>query len=137
MTNETFTFTFTKRRGYLHRTEPPVMSSQAGHQTYLKTPDGLNRDRVAMEAAEEAIKGRGDGRISIADVSRAPSQHFACTQRSLHNRPQPRCWHRMMAPPPRSRIASKRKRTPAGDPCTIDDSRGLHRTICATWCAGR
>eukprot|EP00962_Isochrysis_galbana_P036060 scaffold12397_cov124-Isochrysis_galbana.AAC.3 len=38
--------------------------------TYEKTPDGLNRDKAALDAAREALHGRGDGRISISDVCR-------------------------------------------------------------------
>jgi hypothetical protein len=37
---------------------------------YEKGDDGMQRDKAAMDAAREAVKGRGDGRISIADVSR-------------------------------------------------------------------
>ena len=35
---------------------------------YYKVIDGKKYDKELIEAAEEAVKGRGDGRISIADA---------------------------------------------------------------------
>ena len=36
--------------------------------SYYKTIDGIKYDAALLEAAEEAVKGRGDGRISMADA---------------------------------------------------------------------
>lgn len=36
--------------------------------SYYKTIDGVKMDRELLEAADEAIAGRGDGRISQADA---------------------------------------------------------------------
>ena len=36
--------------------------------SYYKVIDGVKYDKELLEAAEEAIKGRGDGRISKADA---------------------------------------------------------------------
>jgi hypothetical protein len=70
---------------------------------YEKSPDGMQRDKDAMDAAREAVKGRGDGRISIADVS-------------LHNPwPQPQAALHKTIPEPRRPISASRSqpRAPA------------------------
>lgn len=36
--------------------------------SYYKTIDGVKMDAALLEAADEAVAGRGDGRISIADA---------------------------------------------------------------------
>ena len=38
--------------------------------SYYRQIDGIRYDRALIEAAEEAISGRGDGRISLADAER-------------------------------------------------------------------
>ena len=38
--------------------------------SYYKVIDGKNYDRKMLEIADEAIAGRGDGRISLADAEK-------------------------------------------------------------------
>jgi len=38
--------------------------------SYYKTIDGVKYDRELLEAADTAVAGRGDGRISLADAEK-------------------------------------------------------------------
>lgn len=38
--------------------------------SYYKTIDGVKYDRELLEAADEAVAGRGDGRISLSDAEK-------------------------------------------------------------------
>lgn len=38
--------------------------------SYYKTIDGVKYDKGLLDAADEAVAGRGDGRISLADAEK-------------------------------------------------------------------
>jgi hypothetical protein len=44
------------------RTTTPTLAS------YYETIDGVKYDREALDAAREAVAGKGDGRVSVADA---------------------------------------------------------------------
>lgn len=38
--------------------------------SYYKTIDGVKMDKALLDAADEAVAGKGDGRISLADAEK-------------------------------------------------------------------
>jgi hypothetical protein len=46
----------------------PVLKSQQAFLSYYETVGDIERDKKALDAARDAMKGRGDGRISKADA---------------------------------------------------------------------